>query len=72
MEEAVDPGATDTEAFGQDVQHLSAYFYSDDGLLASTQVAGLHHVFTTLMGVFNQVGLHTNVVNTVIMDCNPC
>ena len=72
MDETVDPGATGTEAFGQDVQHLAAYFYADDGILASTQVAGLQRVLPTLMGVFNQVRLRTNVAKTVSMDCKPC
>ena len=39
---AVEPGATETEGFGWDVQRLTTYFYADYGLLALTWVARLH------------------------------
>ena len=32
-EEAVEPGATVNEGFGQDVQRLAAYLYVDNGIL---------------------------------------
>ena len=38
-EEAVEPGAADMEGFGQELQHLEEYFFAEDGLIASTQVA---------------------------------
>ena len=37
----MDPEAAGTEVFGWYVQSLSAYFYDDYGLLASTQGARL-------------------------------
>ena len=70
--EAVEPGADDTEGFGQNVQRLAAYFYAGNGILTSTQAARLQQDFDTLMKFFDHVGLCTNVSNTVIMDCWPC
>ena len=35
-EETVDPGAANTERFGWDVHHLTAYFYADNGLFRVT------------------------------------
>ena len=40
-EEAVEPGVADTEVYRKDVQRLSEYFYADNGILTSTQVARL-------------------------------
>ena len=68
----MEPGADDTEGFGQNVQRLAAYFYAGNGLLTSTQAARLQQDFDTLMKFFDHVGLCTNVSNTVIMDCWPC
>ena len=36
---------------------MSAYFYADDGLIASTQAKILQRVFGVLPEIFNQVGL---------------
>ena len=46
-EESVDPGAVDTEGFRRDVQHIAAYLYAENGLLALTRVACLQRAFTT-------------------------
>ena len=50
MEEAVVPGAAVTEGSGREVQHLSAYIYTDNGLLASPRETRLQQVFDTLRG----------------------
>ena len=60
------------EGFGRDIQRLTSYFYANDGLLASTWAHRLHRSFDVLTDLFEQVGLCTNVVNTVSMACRPC
>ena len=40
-EEAVDHDLSRTDGFRRDVQHLSEYFYADNGILVSTWVACL-------------------------------
>ena len=72
LEETPPPVADSMDCFGRDVQRLAAYFYADDGLLASTQANHLQQDFNTLTELFYSVGLHTNVANTVIMECQPC
>ena len=72
MEDSVDPGTADTEDFGWDVQHITAYFYADNGILNLTQVARLQHAFTTLAELSIRVGLCKNITKTVRMDYQPC
>ena len=69
--EAVEPGAVVTGGFGQDIQHLAAYFYAGDGILTSTRVARLQQDFDTLTKNFDHVGLCINVSKKVIMDFWP-
>ena len=47
--EEVDPGAAGAKGFGQNVQRLSSYFYTEDGILVSTRVARLQQAFDNLM-----------------------
>ena len=68
----MDLGASGTEGLGQGVQRLEAYFYADDGILALALATRLQRAFDTLTELFGRVGLHTNVVKTVIMDCKTC
>ena len=67
--EAADPG---TEGFARYIQWLMAYFYSDDGLLALTQVTRLQRSFNVLGYLFERVGLRTNVSKMVSISCQPC
>ena len=60
------------EDFWRYIQQLAAYFYVDDVLLLSTCVARLPSMFNVLMDLFDQVFLHTNLVETVSMSCQPC
>ena len=60
------------EGFGQAVQHLSAHFYADKILLASTQAVRLQRSFDVLADIFDQVGLQTNIGKTAGMFCQPC
>ena len=71
-EDTVYPSVTDTEGFVQDVQHIAAYFYVENGLLAFTQMERLYWSFTNLMELFDRVFLRLNVANKAIMACHPC
>ena len=61
-----------TEVLGLLIQYFVPYFYSDNGLAASTQPERLQRVFTVLIGLFCQFGLRTNTRKTVSMACQPC
>ena len=50
----------------------ATFFYLDDGLIASTYPECLQLAFDTLTGLFNRVGIWTNVKNTVGILCHPC
>ena len=67
----MDPGAADTEGSGRDVEYITAYFYTDDGLLALTWVAHLQHAFTKLTKLFVRLVLCKNIAKTVSMDYQP-
>ena len=71
-EEAVEPGAEEMEGFGRDVQHLLAYFYVDDRIITSTQLARLQQAFTTLTYILELLSLCTNVSKMMSMACHPC
>ena len=47
------------------------FFYADDRMVASTYPGWLHTAFNTLAGIFDRVGLLTNVRKTVGMVCQP-
>ena len=53
------------------MQHRAAFFYADDGPVASTDPVWLQGAFDTLTGLFNRVRLQTNVGNTVGVICRP-
>ena len=44
----------------------------DDGIISYTRLAITQRVFGVLMDIFDRVGLHTNVGNTVNMVCQLC
>ena len=67
-EDAVEPVVAYTEGFGWNIQCVSAYFYSEYGIITSTLVAHIQRAFGTLTELFCHVGLHTNVENTVSMN----
>ena len=48
------------------------FFYADKGLVDSTDPGWLQSAFDTLTGIFDRVGLRTNVLKTVGMVCRPC
>ena len=51
--------------------HCAAFFYTGDGLVASTEPLWLQLEFDTLTGLFGRVGLHTNVRKMVRMIYRP-
>ena len=51
---------------------MSAYFYANDGLVASTQPERLQREFDLLTGLFDQVGLSMNKRKAVSIACQPC
>ena len=60
-----------TEGFRKSVQWLAAFFYADDGLLASPQSTRLQAALYVLTGIFDRVGLHIKFSKTVGMVCQP-
>ena len=52
--------AVGQEVFGREGQHCDTFFYTDDGLVASTDPEFLQGYFDTLTGIFNIVRLREN------------
>ena len=46
---------------GQEGRNQNPLFYADDGMIASSDPGWLQGSFNTLLGLFCQVGLQTNV-----------
>ena len=67
----VTPAEAGTVALGLMIIYLLAYFYGNDSLVSSTQPERLHRAFYVLAGLFNQVVLWKNTVNTVGVVCQP-
>ena len=57
---------------GQEGRHQAALFYANDCMVASLEPGWLQGAFNTLLGLFDRVGLRTNVGKTVGMVCHPC
>ena len=49
-----------TEGLGLSIRYLAMYFYSDDGLVASTQPKRLQRSFGVLIDLFERVELSKN------------
>ena len=62
-------GEAGTEVFERYIQHLAAYFYSNDSILASMRSEILQREFKALAELFKRVELFTNMGNTVSMAC---
>ena len=67
MEEAEAQGE-----MGREGRNQAALFYADDGMVVSFDPAWLQGAFTALVGLFDRVGLRTNVGKTVRMVCHSC
>ena len=57
---------------GKEGRHQAALFYTDDGMVASSDPRWLQWAFNALVGLFECVGLQKNVGKTVSMVCRPC
>ena len=57
---------------GQEGRHQAALFCADDGMVALLGPVWLQGAFNALVGLFDRVGLQTNVGKTVRMVCHPC
>ena len=57
---------------GNEGRHQAALFYADDGMVASSDPRWLQGVFNTLVGLFDRVGLRTNIGETVGIVFHPC
>ena len=53
-------------------KHQAALFYAEDGMVALSDSCWLKWAFNSLVGLFEHVGLRTNVGKTVSMTCRPC
>ena len=52
--------------------HHSYFLYADDGLVRSTDLEWLQGAFDTLIGMFDKLGLQTNIGKTVGMVYGTC
>ena len=57
------------EVLGLLIWNFLEYFYTDDGLVASTQPERMQRAFGVLAGLFDRVGLRMNMWKMVSMDC---
>ena len=57
---------------GKEVRHQAALFYTDNGMVASSDPPWIQWAFNAQVGLFECVGLLTNVGKTVSMVCRPC
>ena len=64
-------GAEERGESGQEGRHHNALFYADNGVVAFLDPQWLQGAFSTLVGLFDRVGLRTNVRTTVGMVCLP-
>ena len=53
-------------------RHQNALFYTDDGMVAFSDPRWLQGAFSTLVCLFDRVGMRTNVRKTVGMVFCPC
>ena len=64
-----DGGRRQAEEGHQQLTVNSAFFYSNDGVVVYTYLGWLQLAFDKLTGIFDRVGLRTNVRKTVGMVC---
>ena len=65
-------GAEDRGGRVQEGRHQNSLFYTNDGMVALLDPQWLQVDFSTLVGLFDRVGLQTIVRKTVVMVCHPC
>ena len=59
------------EEFGYSVAYKAAFFYADGGLVASTNLLWIQWSFDVLIGLFQRLGIQSNMVNIVAMVWYP-
>ena len=59
------------EGVREKIQKLVAFFYADDGPVVFPRPERLQMEFNVLTDLFDQVGIHTNMRNTVRMAFQP-
>ena len=64
--------AEERSGCGQEGRHQNSLFYADYGMDVSSDPRWLQGGFIALVGLFDRVGLKTNVRKTVVMVCRPC
>ena len=52
-------------------RHHNSLLYADNGMVALSDLRWLQGAFSTLVGLFDEVGLRNNVGKTVVMVCRP-
>ena len=57
---------------GKEGRHQADLFYADNGMVESSDPQWLQWAFNALVGLFERVGLHTNVGKMVSMTCRLC
>ena len=57
---------------GREGRHQAALFYTDDGMLASSDPQWIQWEFTQLVGLFDRVGLNMSTGKMVSTTCRPC
>ena len=57
---------------GKEGRHQAALFYADNGMVALSNPRWLQWAFNALVGLFERVGLRTNVGKTVSMKFILC
>ena len=56
---------------GQDGRHQNSLFYADNAMVASSESRWIQVAFSTLVGLFDKVGLQNNFGKTVGMVFRP-
>ena len=65
-------GAEERGKRGKEGRNQNALFYADYGMVASLDPQRIQGSFSTLVSLFDRVGLQTNVGNKLVMVCCPC
>ena len=71
VHEVVDEAEVQGET-GREGRHQAALFYTDDSMVTSSDPTWIQGGFNALVGLFDRLGLQTNVGKTVSMVCHPC
>ena len=65
-------GAEERGERGQEGWHQAVLFYAEYGMVVPSDSQWIQGAFNTLVGLFDRVGLWTNIRKTVDMVCRSC